>query len=191
MLNDRDSDVVARNAIILLLMFTQKNPIQAAESVLHIWYSAFVTKSVIGAIGGDARQLVQAAKWFSLLPHFELPTSLAYEKAKQTRLDITLAPERFDFRERRYFAQSPSRRTADMRFREEGIPLPFGSHREALTRPNPTMLRTIDSWPLKDDADPVDGWSIHDIQTVSGGGAANDVHGKLYLYLKKLWVKVT
>ncbi|RYP90244.1 hypothetical protein DL770_003613 [Monosporascus sp. CRB-9-2] len=61
---------------------------------------------------------------------------------------------------------------------EEDILLPFGSHREAFTRPNPTMLRTIDLWPLKDDTDPVDGWSVHDVQTVSGGAAADDVHGK-------------
>ncbi|RYP29502.1 hypothetical protein DL767_006692 [Monosporascus sp. MG133] len=219
-LNDRDSDVVARNTVMLLVMLTQEDPMLAAETVLHIWYSAFVTQSVIDVINGKPRQLVQAVctkiegrepdvvlaktwtfgerslplvltkdQWISLLSHFDLPTGLTYEMAKQNRVGITLAPERVDFRERGYFAQKPSSRIVNMRFREEGILLPFGRRRDAFIHPNPTIFRTIDSWPLKDHADPLDGWPIYEPQNISGFVGANDVHGKLYIYLKKLLVK--
>ncbi|RYP70851.1 hypothetical protein DL771_005226 [Monosporascus sp. 5C6A] len=188
---------------MLLVMLTQEDPMLAAETVLHIWYSAFVTQYVIDVINGKPRQLVQPwtfgerslrlvltkDEWISLLSHFDLPTGLTYEMAKQNRVGITLAPERVGFRERGYFAQKPSSRIVNMRFREEGILLPFGRRRDAFIHPNPTIFRTIDSWLLKDHADPLDGWPIYEPQNISGFVGANDVYGKLYIYLKKLLVK--
>ncbi|RYP05429.1 hypothetical protein DL765_009845 [Monosporascus sp. GIB2] len=125
----------------------------------------------------------------SLLSHYDFPTGLTYEMAKQNRVGITLAPERVDFRERGYFAQKPSSRIVNTRFREEGILLPFGLRRDPFIHPNPTIFRTIDSWPLKDHADPLDGWPIYEPQNISGFVGANDVHGKLYTYLEKILVK--
>lgn len=41
-MNDYDQHVVARNAIILLLMVTVDNIEVVSECILHIWYSAFI-----------------------------------------------------------------------------------------------------------------------------------------------------
>ncbi|PQE03580.1 MYND finger family protein [Rutstroemia sp. NJR-2017a BVV2] len=45
-INDRDFDIVARN-IILLLIALIFDPIEAADMMLHVWYSAFITESTI------------------------------------------------------------------------------------------------------------------------------------------------
>lgn len=46
MINDKDFDIVARNTIFLLtaLIF---DPMEAADIILHIWYSAFIPKSTL------------------------------------------------------------------------------------------------------------------------------------------------
>lgn len=43
-LNDRDTDLVARNAILLLICFVEQNPLVAAEYAIHLWYSVFITE---------------------------------------------------------------------------------------------------------------------------------------------------
>ena len=41
--NDRDFDVVARNAIMLLVALVSEGEDQAIGSMLHLWYSALIT----------------------------------------------------------------------------------------------------------------------------------------------------
>lgn len=48
-INDNDFDVVARN-IILLLTALIFDPIEAADIMLHVWYSAFITESVMNSL---------------------------------------------------------------------------------------------------------------------------------------------
>ncbi|KAI1761311.1 hypothetical protein GGR53DRAFT_469458 [Hypoxylon sp. FL1150] len=43
-INDREIDIVARNIIFLLAFFVEEDSIAASEHVLHIWYSALLTK---------------------------------------------------------------------------------------------------------------------------------------------------
>lgn len=52
-----------------------------------------------------------------------------------------------------------------------------------------TIFRDLNSWPLRDNADPTDGWPIIEVQNVSTGAATNDMYGKLYLYLKELFIR--
>ncbi|KAL8358182.1 hypothetical protein RB598_002789 [Gaeumannomyces tritici] len=58
-LNDIDPDVVARNAIFLLIFATVKDKDVAAECVLHLFYSAFVTESHIQILESNVRPLVR------------------------------------------------------------------------------------------------------------------------------------
>jgi hypothetical protein len=58
-INDRDMDIVARNIIFLLLFYTIEDAEEAAECVLHLWYSALIpqtclqTLSKLGDLIGD------------------------------------------------------------------------------------------------------------------------------------------
>ncbi|KAI0198154.1 hypothetical protein F4808DRAFT_472945 [Astrocystis sublimbata] len=42
-INDRDLNIVARNAIMLLIFFVEDNPVVASECVVHVWYSTLIT----------------------------------------------------------------------------------------------------------------------------------------------------
>ncbi|KAI4245918.1 MAG: hypothetical protein L6R42_010051, partial [Xanthoria sp. 1 TBL-2021] len=48
-LNDKNVNVVARN-IVILLIAAQLQPAEAAEVILHVWYSARLTKGMLTAI---------------------------------------------------------------------------------------------------------------------------------------------
>ena len=54
-----------------------------------------------------------------------------------------------------------------------------------LTSNNSTIFQG-DDWPMKDSADPLDGWSLPTILKQNAGPASNDVYGKLYRHLSDL-----
>ncbi|EJT69198.1 hypothetical protein GGTG_13307 [Gaeumannomyces tritici R3-111a-1] len=58
-LNDKEFDVVARNVILLLIFATIQNADTAADCVLHVFYSAFITKSHMDILTIMLRPLVQ------------------------------------------------------------------------------------------------------------------------------------
>lgn len=58
-LNDKDIGIVARNVIFLLVFFLEENPIQAAEHVLHIWYSSCITESCHSVLLQKAKPMVK------------------------------------------------------------------------------------------------------------------------------------
>jgi len=41
------------------------------------------------------------------------------------------------------------------------------------------------NWPLKDSADPLDGWNLPEILEVDSGAATNDIYGKLFYHLQE------
>jgi hypothetical protein len=49
-----------------------------------------------------------------------------------------------------------------------------------------TFFQTADVWPLKDSADPADGWETKDVAATSTGALVNDTYGKLYFYVKDI-----
>ncbi|KAF5606011.1 uncharacterized protein FSUBG_6347 [Fusarium subglutinans] len=59
-LNDRDFDIVARNAIILLLALTADDLGEAFDCIIHIWYSTSIRKSHVDLFNQRIRPLIQS-----------------------------------------------------------------------------------------------------------------------------------
>ncbi|KAK5122415.1 hypothetical protein LTR85_003999 [Meristemomyces frigidus] len=212
-INDRDFDIVARNAIILLIALTIEDISQAVECMIHVrwtWMDMDVLRDrirpliedvctkVAGKTSGtmlgktwtfgkaSLRLVLTKEQWPALLAYFETPEDLSPERAQRIRTNVTLADSRRDYRERRMIGQVPAHRVCHNRFRDDGILLLFGHHRNPHIAPNPTIYQTAD-WPMKDSADPLDGWALEDVLRVDTGPATNDVYGKLFYYLKELF----
>ena len=58
-INDKDIDIVVRNAILLLNFLTIDEPQVAGEYSVHIFYSAFITKSCHDTLQMKIKPLVQ------------------------------------------------------------------------------------------------------------------------------------
>lgn len=211
--NDRDFDIVSRNAILLLVALVAENVEQAAECMIHVWYSAMISRTHMELLRGPVRKLVEDVcykitgrdpsavlaktwrfdsstlrlvltkeQWSSLLACFDVPASFTSDHARQIRTSITMAHERRDHRDRALFTRPPMHRICAIKFREEGVLLPFGSSRAPFNKPNPTLFRS-EEWPMKDSADPLEGWAYTDML---GGPATNDIYGRLFSFLMKL-----
>lgn len=59
-INDHDLDVVARNVIILLVALVTVDVDQAAECIIHIWYSALLRDSDVDIIEKQVRPMIEA-----------------------------------------------------------------------------------------------------------------------------------
>jgi hypothetical protein len=57
-INDRDIDIVARNAIMLLMLFVHPGDKNIVECVLHAWYSTFLTRQCLEKLS-KVRELIQ------------------------------------------------------------------------------------------------------------------------------------
>ncbi|KAH7480252.1 hypothetical protein FOMA001_g8824 [Fusarium oxysporum f. sp. matthiolae] len=213
--NDREFDVVARNAILLLLALTADDRDEAVDCILHIWYSASIRKSHVDIFKQRIRPLIQnvchkvkdkPAKrilgktwtfekrsvrlvlekeaWDKLLTFMDVPDGFTINKANEVRKAVTLARSRVDRRDRDYLFLSPSHRVARQRFRQDGLLLPFGARRSEHCEPNPTYFQSVDSWPMSDSADPLLGWSLHEVDKTPMGLATSDIYGKLFYYVR-------
>ncbi|KAH6968167.1 hypothetical protein DER45DRAFT_495904, partial [Fusarium avenaceum] len=130
---------------------------------------------------------LQKSAWDKLLLFTEIPEGLTTEKANEIRKATTLAESRKDYRDRHFLFLSSSRRVATQQFREDGILQPFGSQRAEFSEPNPTIFQEDTSvWPMRDNADPLDGWSAEDVEMTLYGPAKADIYGKLFLYLRSI-----
>lgn len=165
--NDRDRDIVARNAILLLVAL-HFSPEVATPIMLHIWYSALVSADMLRALQSSILPLIHEVckkiqakpaqsllsktwtlgsrslrlvltkeEWDRLPSYFEIPGGLSMGQAQAIRVSTTLAPERKDYLDRALFVQPPARRACTVNFRKDGILLPFGSSRRNLDTPNP------------------------------------------------------
>lgn len=88
-------------------------------------------------LAGSCRTELARTQWSALLCLCEVPSQLSAEQAQRMRRAITLAPQRVDHRHRHLCAQKPAHRVSLMKFREDGILLPFGSSRQAFKVANP------------------------------------------------------
>jgi hypothetical protein len=65
-INDREFEVVARNAVILLLALTVQDtktapdPSEDAENLIHLWYSAFLYPALITELHTRVKQLIDS-----------------------------------------------------------------------------------------------------------------------------------
>ncbi|KAF5664362.1 hypothetical protein FHETE_7119 [Fusarium heterosporum] len=132
------------------------------------------------------RLVLEKGSWDRLLTFLEVPSGLTPEKANRIRTAVTLADSRVDYRDRSFLFLPSSHRVARYRFRQSGILLPFGASHQDFQHPNPTFFQTADSWPMHDNADPLNGWSVGQIEVTSTGLATSDIYGKLYYYLRAM-----
>ena len=71
-LNDRYVKVVARN-IVMLLIAAQLPPAEAAEVILHVWYSARLTRGMLTVIDDYVRKVRLSPSWLTSLSQFVRP----------------------------------------------------------------------------------------------------------------------
>lgn len=166
-LNDKEFDVFARNAIMLLLCLVIVEPEEAASAITHIWYSSLIQEShinllqekirpriaqVCARVEGNSEDALQTTwefetsslqvtlsndNWKRLLNFLKVPAGLTVDRANEIRTAVTLAKECRDFRDRKYSTMPRPHRLAEERFREDGIMVPFGGSRKPYTVPNP------------------------------------------------------
>ncbi|EXK76747.1 hypothetical protein FOQG_18522 [Fusarium oxysporum f. sp. raphani 54005] len=130
------------------------------------------------------RLVLEKSSWDRLLSFIEIPGGLTAEKANEIRTAVTLAESRVDYRDRFFLFLPSSHRVARYRFRQDGLLLPFGASRNEFQQPNPTFFQTTDSWPMHDNADPLNGWSVKEVETTSTGLATSDIYGKLFYHVR-------
>jgi hypothetical protein len=170
--NDIDFDIVARNVLMLLLTLMIIDPVEAAETVVHFWYSALirlidflriqllrpVIEGVCNKIADRRAGFLQSKTftfgacsvrivltkegWTALLAFLCVPAGLTTQRAHNIRIAVTMAPHRVDFRHRELMLQQPEHRICKERFREDGILVPFGYSRKEFTIPNPYVVQT-------------------------------------------------
>lgn len=172
-INDKELDIVARNAILLLTALCF-DPEPAAEIMIHLWYSALIPQPLLVELrekvlplledvrnkihakpfnglfsktwrfGSCTLQLVlQRDQWRILPSYLHVPEGLSTSKAQQVRIATTMAPERKDYLDRSLCAQLPEWRVSKMDFRRNGILLPFGSSKKLFDTPNPSVHATL------------------------------------------------
>lgn len=206
-MNDLDNGTVSRNALLLLIAFLAETKAQAVDCMIHLWYSAMLSSDHIELLSGPVRKVVEDVcssiagnpanhhfaktwqfgssslrlvltkeQWLFLLASCTVRGSLDSHDAQRIRTNVTMAHDRRDYRDRALFRCPPIQRVCQTRFREDGMLLPFGKSRTAFTHPNPTLFQG-DGWPLRDSADPLDGWLLSGMVDDSYGPASNDLYG--------------
>lgn len=157
---------MARNILIILIALNFPPEI-ASDMVIHLWYSAFLTESIIHSITNTILPIIQNGlksrkanaqgklratwtyqktqlsaeldrkTWNLLLAYCQGNQPISFDDAARLRKSVTVAPSRQDYRERATFALPRSWRVARAKFREDGILLPFGAPRGEFKVPNP------------------------------------------------------
>ncbi|OCL12153.1 hypothetical protein AOQ84DRAFT_420874 [Glonium stellatum] len=217
-INDREFDIVARNAILLLAAM-HFVPETAVPMIIHLWYSALIPSRLLQLLQDNVSPLIEDVcskikskplsslqaktwtfgssslrlvlrkeQWSHLLRIFEVPDGITAALAQQTRKAVMLAPERADYVDRALFTQPPGWRMCTAKFREDGILLPFGSSRGEFDTPNPTFYQTKNVWLMKDNSDPLSGWNIDEVNQCAPL-AKKDIYGSLFFYLRDLLLK--
>ncbi|KAI9689028.1 MAG: hypothetical protein M1822_000765 [Bathelium mastoideum] len=164
-------------SIVLPLINDVCDKIRAkSDNVLHA--KTFTTASC------SLRVLLNKATWYKLPPYLTVPRGLSASTASEIRKKIMLDPSRRDYVDRGLFTLPPAWRLSHMRWREEGQLIPLYEERTLFDTPNPTFFKGMDDWPMKDSANPLEGWSLGD-HVGKWGNATNDIYGSLYFHVRK------
>ncbi len=83
------------------------------------------------------RVVLTKSAWVSVLSHCSVPAGLTSSRAQKIRTGITLARERVDYLDRHLCMIPPASRVGLMKYRTDGILLPFGDSRSDFVMPNP------------------------------------------------------
>ncbi|KGO47851.1 hypothetical protein PEXP_015440 [Penicillium expansum] len=127
-------------------------------------------------------------EWERLRNTLQYPDHLPHTQATRNRQEVTLSDKRVDELHRVLYAQPRYWRVATMKFRRDGILLPFGCSRKEFKTPNPAIFCAGHSWPMPHSADPRISWSPLDVCTGSYTAnypAKNDLYGRLFIYLRE------
>lgn len=166
-INDRDIDIVARNALFLLIALQFESEI-AVPFMIHLWYSALIPEEMFRSLqesilplledvcskirdkppnslqskiwkygARSLRLVLQKQQWDFLPSYLRLPSELSTEQAQGVRTSTMLAPTRRDYVNRALYTCPPMHRVGMMKFRKEGVMLPFGSPSAEFNTPNP------------------------------------------------------
>ncbi|KAI2731486.1 hypothetical protein CBS147309_2403 [Penicillium roqueforti] len=127
-------------------------------------------------------------EWEGLKGYLQVPADFSATEAACNRRDVMFADNRKDEFQRTLYAQPRYWRVSTMKFRDDGIMLPFGCSRKAFDTPNPMFFHTSRNWPMPDSADPRTSWDLLDVCTgayTANYPAKNDLYGMLFIYLRK------
>ncbi|KAK4206240.1 hypothetical protein QBC37DRAFT_460375 [Rhypophila decipiens] len=142
--------------------------------------AACLGKSWTFASGRSLRLVLSKDQWLRL-DRMLCAHDLTWERAKDVRHAVVLAPGRSDFRDRWDFNEpTPFSRIAKGRFREDGLLLPFGHSRVGFDTPNLLLFQNSETWLMNDKADPLDGWPVWEVLR-HPSPAKEDRYGKLEL----------
>lgn len=83
------------------------------------------------------RVVLPKSSWESVLSHLSVPEGLTSSKAQDIRVGVTLAEQRVDYLDRHLFSLPPASCMGMVKYRTDGIFLPFGHPRSEFIVPNP------------------------------------------------------
>ncbi|KAF2258559.1 hypothetical protein CC78DRAFT_426128, partial [Lojkania enalia] len=210
-INDNNFTIIARN-IILLLTALFLEPQEAVPMMIHFWYSVALPKVMVETLrqrvfhhihdvckkitkkpgeslqaktfsfgGRWLRLILTRTQWEDLREFSSCRVDL--DTAQRVRRGIMLAPERVDYLDRALYNMPARMRGSTLKFREDGILLPFGASREEFSIPDPTFFQNPKVWPMKDDSNPLEGWDPAE-HTKFTPHAKNDLYGSFFFYLR-------
>lgn len=101
--NDWEFDVVARNAVILLLIFASLNDKTSsqpsfdstAEALIHVWYSAFIPKSLATSLKSEIGKLLGDSRTHTTEAVHQGMVRKTWTFSRSKILSITLPPDRW------------------------------------------------------------------------------------------------
>ncbi|KAI0437529.1 hypothetical protein F4803DRAFT_565994 [Xylaria telfairii] len=138
--------------------------------------------------GDNALRLILTREaWMKLPEYFDVPPGMTADRAHAVRDAVVNAPSRADYVDRALLTRLPAQGLGVIKFRKDGILVPFGQHRKAFVLPNPTFFNSFNHWPMMDSADPTNGWSLKTFLAIKAGPAKQDVYGQLHHYLKRMF----
>lgn len=214
LLNDLDPCVITRNLLILHALLRPGPSIEmAAETALHLWYSAILRSSDAAELYFSAEAVyksvdLQAAADASFVNILELrgksllSASLSMNNlaslgvlmskynvsaALNSMREIMTAPSRVDYRDRHLASLKPAHRVAWARNRRIGALLPFSADASAFTEPNRSMFTPTGEWMTMDNANQLYGWPT---SAVLQSGQRNgldgaDIWGCLFVHVRE------
>ncbi|KAF7519618.1 hypothetical protein PCG10_009904 [Penicillium crustosum] len=131
-------------------------------------------------------------EWERLRYTLRFPGRFPASEATRNRQEVVLADKRVDSLHRTLHAQPRYWRLSTMKFRRDGILLPFGCSRKEFDTPNPILFSASRSWPMPDSADPRSSWDIREVCTgayTANYPAKNDLYGMLFIHLRETFLR--
>ncbi|KAH8101977.1 hypothetical protein BXZ70DRAFT_987516 [Cristinia sonorae] len=210
LLNDGEPNIVIRNIMLLLILGSTLNPMDAANVALHFWYSVYLPEeyftfivfrmgdfsahamnhkeeSYSTKIGSRAVLSGEMSKrFFHLMTQMPLNASYGVQGVKREMNRVRFGPVQNDRYDSRYERLGPSYRLASHEYRKFGLVLPFAARRDRFNTPNHSLFSPEGKWLQDDLADPLQSWDTADVFAAGRhyGVPQADVYGCLYFYLR-------